>query len=60
MNEYLVILIFVLWYGLSLYVSETYGKNGKPGVERLFFISMVFSPLIGFLVALANKKQIKK
>jgi choline-glycine betaine transporter len=56
MNEYLIILIFVLWYGLSLYLSETFGKKGKPGVEWLFFISMLFSPVIGFIVALAKKR----
>ena len=57
MNEYLIIVLFVLWYGLSLYLSETYGKTGKPGTERLFFISMIFSPVVGFIVALAGKRR---
>lgn len=50
MNEYIIIVLFILWYGLSLVVSERYGKERKPGIEWLFFISMIFSPIVGFLV----------
>lgn len=51
MNELITIFIFVLWYVLSLIVSENYGKNTKPGVEWIFFTSMIFSPVAGFLFA---------
>ena len=56
MNEYFVILLFIVWYGLSLIVSERYGKEKKPGVEWLFFISMIFSPIVGFLVGIIYQK----
>jgi hypothetical protein len=50
MTEYLIILVFVLWYVLALVVSERMGKNRKIGTEWSFFISIIFSPLIGYLI----------
>ena len=50
MNEYIVITLFVLWYVLAMVISETLGKRKKIGVEWSFFISFMFSPVIGFLV----------
>ncbi|MDF1549752.1 MAG: hypothetical protein P1P88_18130 [Bacteroidales bacterium] len=50
MNEIIAILVFVVWYTLSLIISEYFGKNTKPGVEWIFFISMIFSPFAGYLL----------
>jgi len=50
MNELITVILFVLWYALSLIVSENFGKNTKPGVEWIFFISMIFSPIAGYLL----------
>ena len=58
MNEILIIIIFTIWYIGSLLVSEKISKNSKLGTEGVFFISMIFSPIVGFLVSfLFNKKQ---
>lgn len=50
MNEYIVIALFVLWYVFSMIISESIGKKKKIGTEWSFFISMLFSPVVGFLV----------
>jgi hypothetical protein len=50
MDEYLVIAIFILWYVFSMIVSESLGKKKKIGIEWSFFISIMLSPVIGFLV----------
>lgn len=50
MNEYLVILIFVLWYVLALVISENLGKKKKLGVEWSFFLSIMFSPVVGYVI----------
>lgn len=50
MIKILVVIGFIVWYVGSLFISETIGKKRKIGVEFPFFISMVFSPLIGFFV----------
>ncbi len=50
MNELIAVFVFIAWYVLALIISEKYGKNSKPNVEWLFFISIIFSPLIGFLL----------
>lgn len=49
MNEYLIIILFLAWYFLSLAVSETTGKKSKIGVEWSFFLSFILSPLVGFI-----------
>jgi len=51
MTEYTIIIIFVLWYVLSLAVSETLGKKRKIGVEWSFFLSFLFSPVVGYLIS---------
>jgi len=58
MNEYIIIFIFVAWYGLSLVVSETIGKKHKIGVQWSFFISMMFSPVIGYIVTKYGSKSL--
>jgi hypothetical protein len=50
MNEYFVILIFVLWYVLALVISENLGKKKKLGVEWSFFLSIMFSPVVGYVI----------
>lgn len=57
MKETLVIILFFLWYALSLAVSEIMGRRSRMGTEWLFFISMVFSPLTGFVLSLFLKKK---
>ena len=56
MIEILVVIAFIAWYVGSLIVSETIGKQRKIGVEWSFFICMIFSPIIGFLVTYFGKK----
>ena len=50
MTEYIIIAIFTLWYVFSLVVSENMGKKRKIGIEWSFFICMMFSPVVGFVV----------
>jgi hypothetical protein len=50
-------ILFMAWYILSLAVSERMGKKSKIGVEWSFFISMMFSPVIGWIVAMASKRK---
>lgn len=57
MIELLVIIGFIVWYVGALIISETIGKQRKIGVEWSFFISMIFTPLIGFLVTYFGKKK---
>lgn len=57
MTEYIIILVFIIWYTLSLIVSHNIGKKSKLGVEGSFLLSFLLSPLIGYL---ASKLSIKK
>jgi hypothetical protein len=50
MNEYYIIAIFIAWYGFSLIVSENVGKKRTIGVQWSFFICMLFTPAIGYMV----------
>lgn len=59
MDEYIVIITFLLWYIFSLVVSENLGKKKKIGVQWSFFISMMFTPLVGYLVTLVSPKSLK-
>lgn len=59
MNIYIFLILFVLWYVLSLWVSETYGKRGKIGEEWSFFLCFMLSPPIGFLITyLVGRKAV--
>ncbi len=51
MDELIFILISISWYIFALIISEKYGKNSSPGVEWLFFTSMIFSPVVGVIIA---------
>ncbi len=59
MNEYIVIFIFIAWYTLSLIVSETLGKKKKIGVQWSFFISIMFTPIVGYIVSAVSPKALK-
>jgi len=50
MNEYIVIILFVLWYTFSLVVSENMGKRKKIGVQWSFFLCMMLSPVLGYVI----------
>jgi hypothetical protein len=50
MTEYIVIFVFLAWYILALVVSETIGKKRRIGVEWSFFLSIVLSPVLGYLI----------
>ncbi|MFK5854616.1 MAG: hypothetical protein QM503_00705 [Bacteroidota bacterium] len=58
MNEYIVIFIFIAWYTLSLVVSETIGKRRQIGVQWSFFISILFSPVVGYIATKISPKAL--
>jgi len=51
------IILFIIWYGLSLWISIKYGKKMKIGEERSFFLCMIVSPVVGLLITLAVGKK---
>lgn len=55
MTEYIVILVFIMWYGLSLFISESIGKYRNIGVEWSFFWCMMLSPVIGLVITRMSK-----
>jgi len=57
MTEYIIILVFIIWYILSLVVSHNIGKKSKLGVEGSFLLSFLLSPIVGYF---ASKLSIKK
>jgi hypothetical protein len=57
MNIYWFTAIFTAWYILSLVISERLGKKRRIGEEWSFFISMMFSPVIGLVAALLTKEK---
>jgi hypothetical protein len=50
MPELIFIFLFLAWYILSLAVSENLRQDLRPGTEWSFFLCMVFSPLVGYLL----------
>ena len=57
MNIYWFSIIFIIWYTLSLIISERYGKRYRIGVEWSFFLSMVLTPVVGLLVLFFSGKK---
>ena len=57
MNIYWFTLLFTAWYAFSLIISEYYGKRRRIGVDWLFFLSMLFSPVTGWVVSLLSGKK---
>lgn len=48
-----MIMVFVIWFVLSLVVSYL-GESRKIGAIWAFLLSLVFTPIIGFLVVIAS------
>jgi len=57
MNEIIFLLIFVVWYFLSVVFSENIGKKSKIGIEWSFFLCMIISPVIGWVILKTSKKR---
>ena len=57
MNIIWISFIFTLWYILSLVISEKIGKTRKIGEEWSFFLSIMFTPLIGLGISLLTKPK---
>lgn len=52
-------MIILAWFALSLIVSYL-GESRKIGVVWAFILSLVFSPVIGFLVVIASPVKPEK
>ncbi len=59
MNEFWFIILFIVWYALSLVVAEKSGKKSKLGEEWTFFLSFMLSPVVGWIASqwIAGKKS---
>ncbi len=57
MNEIIVIILFMFWYVGALMVSENAKKNSRLGSEWLFFVSMIFSPIVGLILYFSTNKK---
>lgn len=57
MNVYWFSAIFILWYALSLIVSEKVGKKRKIGEEWSFFLSFMLTPVTGLIISLLTKPR---
>jgi fumarate reductase subunit C len=51
-----IALAFVVWYALSLYLSERFASKSKLAKQFLFFVSFVFSPVVLVLVLILSRK----
>ncbi len=47
---------FVVYIGLALLVGY-FGKDRKFGLWGYFFASLIFTPLVGLIMALASDKK---
>ncbi len=56
MTEIIIVFAFLLWYVLSMVISEQIGKNRKIGVEWSFFICFMLSPLVGYVITTISPK----
>jgi len=57
MTEYIIILVFIIWYILSLVVSHNIGKKSKLGVEGSFLLSFLLSPIVGYFASKLSTKK---
>lgn len=57
MQELIFFIVFIVWYTGAVIVSERLGKKSRLGEEWTFFISFVFTPLIGWIFAESLKKE---
>jgi hypothetical protein len=51
-----MILLIIIWFVLALIIGSI-GKNKKIGFAGAFFLSLLLSPLIGLIIALASSKK---
>ncbi len=49
-------MLFISWFILSIIVALL-GDNKKIGIWAAFFISLIFSPLIGLIVVLVSDRK---
>lgn len=52
-----IAILFLIWYLIALYLSETFGKKPGAVVETIFFISMIFSPVVAVIFILHKNKK---
>ncbi|MBP6870646.1 MAG: hypothetical protein KBC43_01445 [Bacteroidales bacterium] len=57
MNAIWFSILFTAWYILALVVAEKVGKKRRIGEEWSFFLSFMFSPLVGLVVSLLTKEK---
>jgi len=57
MNAFWFSIIFTAWYILALVVSEKVGKKRKIGEEWSFFLSFMFTPVVGLVASLLTKPK---
>lgn len=50
-------IIFTAWYILALVVSEKFGKKRKIGEEWSFFLSFMFTPVVGLVITVLTKPK---
>jgi hypothetical protein len=55
MNILWISIIFIVWYTLSLIVSEKIGKKRMIGEEWSFFFSFILTPVVGLAISLLSK-----
>jgi len=57
MNIYWFIALFTAWYVFSLVISDKIGKQRRIGEEWSFFLSMMFTPVVGLIATLMSAKK---
>jgi len=49
-------IVFIFWYALALIIAERFNEKSSLGKQWLFFISFMFSPIVGYLLVIFTKK----
>jgi hypothetical protein len=49
-------IIFIFWYAFALFIAERFDGRSRLGKQWLFFISFMFSPIVGYLLVIFTKK----
>lgn len=57
MQELIFFIVFTVWYAGALIVSERIGKKSRLGEEWTFFLSFMFTPIVGAVIALGVKSK---
>jgi phosphate/sulfate permease len=50
-----LVFMAILWFGIAFLVAEM-GRSREVGYTAVLFISLILSPIIGFIVALVSAK----